>query len=146
MLRIFGRDELETRRESSLFMEKRRSDLWPQGALGMGPLEIIRETHFSEVYRLFCISIKEPMTLKELLHGKTDSSAIQLVRSVAVSNVAFALDFVLCLAFVSFAKINYLVSRVMAAILVFFFNFACKKLLVFGALARLGLAHRTERR
>jgi hypothetical protein len=52
----------------------------------------------------------------KLLHGKTDSSVIQLVRSVAVSNAAS----------VSFAKIHYLVSRVIAA--------------------TLGLAHRPERR
>jgi len=38
--------------------------------------------------------------LMKLLHGKTDSSVIQLVRSVAVSNAAS----------VSFAKIHYLVS------------------------------------
>jgi putative flippase GtrA len=146
------------------------------------------------------------MTLKALFHGKTDSSAVQFLRSVVVSNIAFALDFGLCLAFVSLAKINYLlatvmsftagstlnyflsilwifeenrskrkveflafliisfaglalnalgmflltgllqihylVSRVVAATLVFFFNFACKKRLVFG---ELGLAHRPKR-
>jgi putative flippase GtrA len=48
--------------------------------------------------------------------------------------------------FTGLLRIHYLISRVIAAILVFFFNFACKKFLVFGALARLSLAHRPEHR
>jgi putative flippase GtrA len=149
------------------------------------------------------------MTLRELFRDKTDSSAIQFLRSVLASNLSFLLDFCLCLAFVGIGRINYLVatvmsftagsvlnyylsalwifegdkderklelaaflaisfvglalnalgmyfftgllhfhyllSRVTAACLVFFFNFSCKKRFVFGALARLALAHRSKR-
>lgn len=79
--------------------------------------------------------------------GNRDERRIELVAFLAVSFIGLGLNALGMYLFTGLLHLHYLVSRVAAATLVFFFNYACKKHLVFGILATatLGLAHRRRR-
>lgn len=71
------------------------------------------------------------MTVSELFRGKTDSSRVQFLRSVLVSNVAFLVDFLLCLLFVGTLGIGYVPATAMSFTLASILNYRLSILWVF---------------
>ncbi len=70
--------------------------------------------------------------IRSLLNGTAKTTAVQIFRSVSTSQISFQIDLLLYYILINLFSIYYMLSKIIAAAVVFLLNFIARKIFLFS--------------